>query len=185
MKQKIKTIAILLFSTALIACSSNSNENKNSQRNAAQTSSNDSTIVIAEINGDLPSFVADSTALRNDWQNFINTQTDVGPCELNKIEILSGADSIGSIKYYLIVSGTTQNENMKSLIELEQGGPTCWIVSGLTVSCNSKACADDLEGCVPDRLRCTPCGNKGECTKTITSDVFAIFPSLPPSTCQN
>lgn len=183
MKQKIKTIAILLFSTALIACSSNSNENKNSQRNAVQTSSNDSTIVIAEINNDVASFVADSSTLRNDWQNFINNQTDLGPCELNQIEIFS--DSTEGMKYYLVVSGTANQESIKSTLELEQEGSTCLIISGFTVTCTTSACSSEQLGCVPKLLACTPCGNSGKCTKTVSDSPTAIFPSVGTSSCQN
>ena len=184
MKQKIKQIVILLFSIILFACNNNPNENKNStEKIASLNSENDTSLVIAEINNGIASFVADSTSLKNDWQNFITNQPDLGPCQLNHIAIIS--DGTASPKYYLVVSGTMNNEAMKSLMELEQGGPTCWMVSGLTVTCTTKACAEDLEGCVPDRLRCTPCTNLGDCTKTITSDALSIFSSLTPSVCQN
>ncbi|MFA9214893.1 MAG: hypothetical protein ACEQSR_13795 [Candidatus Methylacidiphilales bacterium] len=185
MKQKINTIAILLFLSALIACNSNSSENKNSEKNALQNSSNDSTIVIAELNGGVPSFVADSNTLRNDWQKFISNQAELGSCQLNKIEILAGVDSSGANKYYLIVSGTINNENMKSTILLEQGGSNCLVVMGYTLSCTTKACAEEDLGCVPKVTSCSPCNNKGACTKTITNSPTAIFPSVEPSTCQN
>jgi len=186
MKQKINHIAILLFSIALIGCNNNSTENKTlTNKSTNLTSENDSTIVIAEISGGVISFVADSTTLRNDWQNFISNQPDLGACELNKIEILAGVDSSGADKYYLIVSGTMNNENMKSTILLEQGGSNCLVVMGYTLSCTTKACAEEDLGCVPKVTSCSPCSNKGACTKTITNSPTAIFPSVAPSTCPN
>jgi hypothetical protein len=184
MQQKIKHIAILLFSIALIACNNNSTENKSATNNSATlTSENDSTIVIAEISGGVTTFVADSTNLRNDWQNFISNQPDLGTCELNKIQILSGLDSSGANKFYLIVSGTMNNENMKSTILLEQVGSNCLVVMGYTLSCTTKAFAEEDLGCVPKVTSCSPCSNKGACTKTITNSPTAIFPSIAPSTC--
>lgn len=186
MKQKMKHIAILLFSIALIACNNNSTENKTStNQSTTLTSENDSTIVIAEISGGVISFVADSTTLRNDWQNFISNQPDLELCQLNKIEILSGVDSSGANKFYLIVSGVMNNENMKSTLELEQEGSNCLVVIGYTLTCTTKACASEDLGCVPKVTSCSPCGNKGLCTKTISNSPTAIFPSVVPSTCPN
>ncbi len=184
MKQKIKHIAILLFSITLIACNNNQNENKNStEKTASLINENDSTIVIAEINNGVITFVADSTSLKNDWQNFITNQPDLGPCQLNQIAIVS--DGTASPKYYLIVTGTMNNELIKSTLELEQGGPICWIVSGFTVTCTTTACSNEQLGCVPQLLACTPCGNIGKCTKTVVNNAVAIFPSIASSVCSN
>lgn len=183
MKHKIKHIVILLFSIALIACNNNPTENKSATNNSATlTSENDSTIVIAEISGGVTTFVADSTTLRNDWQNFISNQPDLSTCELNKIEIIADASSN---KYYLVVTGIMNSESLKSTLELEQGGPTCWMVSGFTVTCTTTACSSEQLGCVPQLLACSPCGNVGKCTKTVVNNVVAIFPSIAPSVCPN
>lgn len=182
MKQKIKHIAILLFSVMLIACNNNPKENnKSKDKSASLTSSNDTTIVIATVNDGVASFVADSSTLRNDWQNFISNLPDLEPCELNHIQIVSDE---GSTKYYLVVSGTMNNQPLKATIELEQGAPTCLIVSGLTVSCVTTDCSSEPE-CIPFGVTCTPCSNGGKCTKTVTSSPVVIFPSVATGDCSN
>ncbi len=187
MKQKIKQVTILLFSIILIACNNNSNpkeNNKSQEKSASLTNEDDTVIVIASINGGVPTFVADPNVLQSDWQNFITNQLDLGPCTLNHIEIIS--DGLAAPKYYLVVSGTMNSQPMKASIELEQGGPTCYMVSGLTVTCTTSDCASEKDGCVPTLLMCTPCSGTGKCTKTVSDRPSAIFPSITATTdCQN
>lgn len=188
MKQKIKLFAILLFSVVLFACNNNpkqSNEStdKSASRKTGSTGDEDTTIVIASVTGGVTMFVADPTILKSDWQTFINSQLEPESCTLTKVEIVPNSDA--SI-YYLVASGTMSGgENMKASIELEQGSPSCLMVSGFTVTCTTSACSSEGTGCVPVLLACNPCSNGGKCTKTVSSSPTAIFPSIATSLCSN
>jgi hypothetical protein len=68
------------------------------------------------------------------------------------------------IKYKssLRLTSTTTADNSTSLADEGEGGGH--------VSCTTSDCASEPRGCVPSTvgLSCTPCANKGKCTKTVS-----------------
>jgi hypothetical protein len=179
MKTQIKTIVIFLLSVIVIACNNNPKENsKSNDKSESLTSSSDTIIVIGTLHEGVASFVADSTVLRTDWEKFITA--NINPCKLNHIEILPNEDRT---KYYLVVSGTMESDMMKASIELKQSDTTCLMLYSYTTSCVSSDCSSEAIGCVPLGMACTPCSNKGKCTKTVSNSPTDIFISVTPSNC--
>jgi hypothetical protein len=183
MKRKMKNFAALLFSVALIACNSSPKEVEDSKSESEELTSNDTTIVIASGEGSNLAFVADSTTLRNDWQNFMSHQPDVDNCQLNHIALSYNSESG---KYFLITSGTLNSEDMRAMIELRDGGGGCLMLSGWTLTCTATGqCANDPEGCLPAGSFCTKCTLPGTCTKSISDSPTAIFSSIETGGCNN
>lgn len=183
----MKKLSILLLSVVLIACNNSPNQNNNSKKAESPVlkNTNDSTIVIAALNGGVPTFVVDTNTLKNDWEQFIINYTEFGACNITRVQIIMNE---GGNAYYMVASGTinSSGDNIKSSVELELTPLplTCLMMTSLTISCTTSACSSEQTGCMPYFNACTPCGNGGKCTKVVTDSPTTMFPSISPSTCQ-
>ncbi len=85
---------------------------------------------------------------------------------------ISGRDN----KYWLIFSGGLQ----KSTFPLRVEG-TLLVADG-KVTCTTSECIDGSEGCIPEEnvttgnWICTPCANRGKCTKTVSTQSLIKAP---------
>ena len=63
---------------------------------------------------------------------------------------------------------TFKGEKYKSTFSIQVQGVDMY-VQPVTVTCTTSDCADEELGCIPSGTKCTACGNKGKCTKTISN----------------
>jgi len=176
------SLTTLIFSLFLASCASNSNDQNTSagdttKQQANTTKEHDSTIVFGQLNGGTPSFVADSTTLKKDWQKFLNSNPEIDSCKLTQIGFI-----INEENYYLVAHGTLGEEPIRSVIHLDKTEHGCLYKSGLTITCTTTACASETLGCLPLVTSCSPCSNSGKCTKS-ASNAVAIFASISPDVC--
>lgn len=72
-------------------------------------------------------------------------------------------------KYYLVFKGATYKSTFAVSTKKDGSNVTLLYVVP-TVTCTTSDCASEQNGCCPDGYACTPCANKGKCTKTVTDD---------------
>lgn len=175
---------LLYFSFLLLLClSTNScgnSGNKSETTNDTITSEpaiamteNEETIIFATNNGGTITFVVDTNVLLMDWQNYLSSLAEIGPCQLNQVEIILHEDN-----YYMIATGTKGTDVLKSTIPLQTDETNNLFVTGFTITCTTTECASESFGCIPNTTSCTPCANKGACTKSTTHTPKVIFPNL-------
>jgi|GEM_PF-5823302 len=182
MKNFITILAVLI---ALSSCSDSTKQTADENGSATTTGSttseqnvNDSTLVIGQLNDGNPSFVADSSILKSDWQHYLNSSLEGSDCHLNHIFFLSNDG-----KYYLAVAGSQGDLPIRSTLPLTQSPAGCMYVTGLTITCTTNDCASESFGCIPNLTSCTPCSNNGKCTKSISNTPLKIFSSFTATVC--
>jgi len=72
-------------------------------------------------------------------------------------------------KYYLVFKGPTYKSTFAVSAKKDASNVTLLYVE-TTVTCTTSDCASEQNGCCPDGYACSPCANKGKCTKTVTDD---------------
>jgi len=190
MRNLFPVLFLSVFLLSFCAFAGNKNDNnsditsalKDTTRQVATEESDSSlqnyTYIIAHINGDKVSFVADSNKLRNDWEKYLNGQLDSNHCVLGQVQISFDRDSS---KYFLIATGTRDKKILGSLVYLRQRG-SCLFLSGFTVMNTTTDYKNNPHSCI----RVGPC-TRDEMLKylgTTTWYPIALFPSVKPGSCE-
>ncbi len=170
------------------ACSNSTTKSESSTDSTAVakkslTSQTDS-IIVANATGGTATFIVDTNTLKSDWQNFMNTQPETSPAVITHIEII-----YANSQYYMRAEGTVNGVFMVSTMytHTDPGtGHECLVIGGsdgYVVSCTTSACSSEALACFPSLSHCTPCSNKGKCTRTVSSSAALVFPSITPTAC--
>jgi hypothetical protein len=144
---------ILFFVVLLLSCKNNSTQ--------AQ-------VTVGKIENAIAVITANKeTLLKNYNSNLLKLSAITGNFTEVAITLIDGS-------YYLVFKGTQYKSSLKLtskpktgrvlLIDEGDGG------GGGHVSCTTSDCSSEPTGCVPSKpgLACTPCANKGKCTKTVS-----------------
>ncbi len=136
------------------------------------------TYIIAHINGDKVSFVADSNKLRDDWEKYLNAQLDSNHCVLGDVQISFDRDSS---KYYLITTGARDKKILGSLVYLRQHG-SCLFLSGFTAMETTANYKNNPHSCI----RVGPCTRDTTFRYMSTTTWYptALFPSMKRGSCE-
>jgi hypothetical protein len=74
---------------------------------------------------------------------------------------------IESGEYYLVFRGATYKSAFHVVVK-----NNTQLMARAGITCTTSECAEEVLGCIPGpyNTSCTPCKNKGKCTKTVSSE---------------
>lgn len=72
--------------------------------------------------------------------------------------------------YYLVFKGATYKSTLQLSTQTDATNATLLTVQSATISCTTSDCVSESFGCIPNNTSCTPCANKGKCTKTVSQN---------------
>ncbi|MGB4844931.1 MAG: hypothetical protein WBP16_10730 [Ferruginibacter sp.] len=124
-------------------------------------------LLIGKLNNSVPVLTANKTTLIS---NFSKNLLGLSGINGNFTDVMIVPD--GS-NYYLVFKGSQFRSSMllKTVPATDDNSTTNFYEDGGHVTCTTSDCASEPTGCVPSPvgLSCTPCANKGKCTKTVSS----------------
>lgn len=121
--------------------------------------------VVGELQGGVPVITVDQQSLRSTYNTNLLTLSGIDGQFISVSLVIS---TEAGIDYYLVFNGPVY----KSSLPANLGSDGVSIVVIGTMSCTTSACSSEDSGCVPrgNGLSCSPCANKGTCTKTVSSN---------------
>lgn len=172
----------LMLSLAFIACNRNANESTKAAPQSESLMDETDGIVFGQVTAGVATLSQDPSTLKSDWEDFINTNTGLGPCTISDVGFIEDNGL-----YYLVATGSTSSDPIKSALLMEESAGGCLFISGgvITVTCTTTECSSETMGCMPLNTACTPCQNGGACTKSSTNGISTIFPSIATSACSS
>jgi hypothetical protein len=150
-----KSNVILFFSLFLLSC----------QGNSAKAQ-----MLIGKIENSMAVITANKTSLLTNFNNNLSRLSGING-NFTDVTIIQNVST-----YYLVFTGTQFRSSM--LLKVMPGSDNTTIFfyeddggGGGHVICTTSDCASEPRGCVPamEGQSCTPCANRGKCTKTVSS----------------
>ena len=131
---------------------------------SCQSNSVKAQLLIGKIENSSIIFTADKATLLKNYNNNLLKQSRING-NFTQITIISDAGS-----YYLVFNGTQFKSSLILTSKSSTDNSTTLLLAEGHVSCTTSDCASEPQGCVPSShgLSCTPCANKGICTKTVS-----------------
>lgn len=174
--KKIAIIFLFLTANMLLLQACNTQEGKPEGRLASALQSVEKTakdtLYIAERVGDDVLLRVDQQQLLNDWSVFLSEESS--EIYLKTLQIISRDE-----KQFLVAAGTRSGTSTRATIRLiEMRDEPLFLLTGVTVVCETTDCPDEMLGCFPIDVSCNPCSNSGKCKKTVSTSASTIFPSL-------
>lgn len=137
---------------------------------SCQFSSVKAQLLIGKLDNSVPVVTANKTTLLSNFTRNLLSLSGINGNFTDVVIIPDGG------KYYLVFKGSEfrssmllksvpNSDNTTTNFYEDDGG------GGGHVTCTTSDCASEPRGCVPSPvgLSCTPCANKGKCTKTVSS----------------
>jgi hypothetical protein len=121
--------------------------------------------LVGAIQGGVPVITVDQQSLVSTYNaNLLNLSGIDG--QFTSVNLVISNEA--GVDFYLVFNGPIYKSSLPA--NLDSDGVS--IIAIGTMSCTTSECSSEDSGCVPrgNGLSCTPCANKGTCTKTVSSN---------------